>query len=257
MNLLAFDIGNTNIVVGYFADQKLEQVIRIKTDSSRTADEYSFLMRGILSYKLDRSLKIDSAIISSVVPPITPEIVSLVRNEYKIDPLVVDSTTDLGIGIGTEDPRAVGADRIVNSVACVELYGTPGLVIDFGTATTFDVISSDKRYVGGIIAPGVGISLDALVQRTAKLPRIEIAWPKRIVGTSTVTAMQSGAVAGYGCMIEGLIRKLKEECGDFKVVVATGGLGAMFAEKCNGISLYDEQLTLKGLQIIAVRNLAR
>ncbi|MCB0334008.1 MAG: type III pantothenate kinase, partial [Bdellovibrionales bacterium] len=193
-------------------------------------------------------------IISSVVPPITPDLVRLCKGALGLEPLLVGPGIKTGLSIRTEDPSAVGADRVVNAVAARTLYGAPALVIDFGTATSFDVVSSEGAYEGGIIAPGVKISLDALVEHTAKLPRIELSWPEQVVGKGTVRAMRSGAVLGYSCLVDGLITKIEEEVGPIEHIIATGGIGRLFAEHSSRISQYEPHLTLQGLRILAEMN---
>jgi len=252
--LLAFDIGNTNIVVGCFDKDKLLFEWRLKTDLERTVDEYSAILSSLLAQDIGRDVVFDSAIISSVVPPMTSDIVRVVKSTFKVSPLIVGPGVKTGLQIKTVDPSVVGADRVVNAVAVRALYGTPALVIDFGTATSFDVVSESGSYEGGIIAPGVKISIDALVERTAKLPRIEIAWPDSVLGKTTVRAMQSGSVIGYACMVDGLVAELEREVGKFKFIVATGGIGKLFSEHCKLIQHFEPNLTLQGLRILAEIN---
>lgn len=252
--LLAVDIGNTNIVIGCFDGDSLRAVMRVKTDTDRTLDEYEALFFSLLHSKFGEVPSFTKAIVSSVVPPITSVITHLLRAIVQIEPLIVGPGIKTGLAIRTQDPSAVGADRIVNSIAAKTLYGTPALVIDFGTATSFDVVNKSGDYNGGIIAPGVQVALDALVKNTAKLPRIELTWPEKIVGTSTVTAMQSGAVPAYLCMVEGLIEKIGAEVGAPKCVIATGGLGKIFHEHSKLITAYEPDLTLRGLKIITEMN---
>lgn len=252
--LLTFDIGNTNIVVGGFKDSALLFEFRLKTDPQRTVDEYAALLDMLLRQKIGEKLSFSGAVICSVVPPVTPEIARLIEERYAIKPLVIGPGTKTGISIKLAEPAAVGADRVVNAVAAKELFGTPALVVDFGTATSFDLVSVAGNYEGGIIAPGVLTALDALVRNTAKLPRIELAWPKSFIGKNTVQAMQVGAVSGYLAMVDGLIDGIVSEVGPIPHIVATGGLGKLFTEHSRRIKHYDPHLTLRGMVRIAALN---
>ncbi len=252
--LLAFDIGNTNIVVGCFDGDRLISECRMRTDSGRTADEYGVILLSLLQKRLGADFKCSAAIISSVVPPLTPRIFEFVTSEFDVQPLIVGPGMKTGISIKTTDPAAVGADRIVNAVAVKKFYGLPALAVDFGTATSIDYVDAQSNYLGGVIAPGLEVSLDALVSRTAKLPRIEIAFPKTVVGRNTVSAMQSGTVLGYQCMVEGLIDRIIEEVGPVSCIVATGGLGRTVSGRLRRPTIYDPHLTLKGLQYLSVMN---
>jgi type III pantothenate kinase len=252
--LLTFDIGNTNIVVGCFQGDKLLFELRLRTESGRTIDEYQAVLATLLQQKLGATYGFKACIISSVVPPVTGDIVRLVREMLKLEPLMVGPGIKTGLQIKISEPSAVGSDRIVNSVAARELFGCPAVVVDFGTATSFDVISAEGNYEGGIIAPGINIALEALVKRTAKLPRIDLTWPKSVVGKSTVGAMQSGVLVGYVCMVDGLVDAVEKEIGEFKHVLATGGLGRVVSEHSQRIKTYDPHLTLKGLRVLAGLN---
>lgn len=252
--LIAFDIGNTNIVVGCFDKHELLLEIRLKTDLGRTIDEYAASLLPLLERRFGAKRKFGSAIVSSVVPPLTPDIVRLVNANLGLDPLIVGPGIKTGLPIKINDPASVGSDRVVNAVAAKELFGVPALVVDFGTATSFDYVSKEGAYEGGIIAPGVKIALDSLVKNTARLPHIELSFPKRVIGTSTVSAMQSGCILGYVCLVDGLIEKLLEESGPIQHVIATGGTGKLISENSARIKHYDPHLTLKGLRIIADLN---
>ncbi len=254
--LLAFDIGNTNIVVGCFNAEKLLFEIRLKNDAGRTVDEYRAVLGPLFAQHLGEGYKFSQCVISSVVPPVTPDIVRLTQEMLGVPALVVGPGVKTGLAVKVHEPSSVGSDRVVNAVAAKHLFGCPALVIDFGTATSFDLLSAEGNYEGGVIAPGVGISLDSLVRNTAKLPRIELAWPKSTVGKSTVGAMQSGAVLGYLCLVDGLVNKIIEEVGPIQHIIATGGLGKLFSEHSSTIKHYDAHLTLKGLRIIAELNQA-
>lgn len=252
--ILVVDIGNTNVVVGVFQGVSLLFSFRMATDVRRTRDEYESMLLAILRERVGDTLSIRRTIVSSVVPPITERFVSILKSLVSEEPVVVGPGVRTGLHVKTKNPAAVGADRIVNGVAAKALFGVPALVIDFGTATSFDVIDADSSYCGGAIAAGLEISLDALVSRTAKLPKIEIEWPSSAVGTDTVEAMQVGTVLGYHCLVEGLITHMIRQHGEFKHIIATGGLGRIFAEKSEQISRYEPDLTLQGLRILAEQN---
>lgn len=252
--LLAFDIGNTNIVVGCFKDEKLLFEFRLKTEAGRTIDEYEAILFSLFDRKLGAGYSISRCIISSVVPPVTPDVVALVQRVLKIEPLVIGPGIKTGISVKTTEPSAVGADRIVNSVAGRDLFGTPLLVVDFGTATSFDYVNSNGEYEGGVIAPGLNVALDSLVRHTAKLPRIELSWPKTVIGRNTVGAMQSGAVIGYVAMVDGLIERIQAEVGPIPHLVATGGLGSLVTKHSARLKKYEPHLTLHGMRIIADLN---
>lgn len=249
--LLTIDIGNTNIVVGCFQGAELAFNVRLKTDTDRTVDEYEALLASVLERRDKKLPKIRQAVICSVVPPLTSVFVELIQERLNVDPIVVGPGTKTGMPIKIQEPAAVGADRVVNALAAKEYYGVPAVVIDFGTATSFDYVSAEGNYEGGIIVPGVLTSLNALVKGTAKLPRIELAWPKTVVGKSTVHAMQVGAAVGYMCLVDGLIQKLKSEVGKIDHIIATGGLGELFCSHSTLIQSFDPHLTLKGMLVVA------
>lgn len=251
---IAVDIGNTNVTVGIFDDKDLTSSFAIRTDALATEDNYYAVLAPIFEREGVPFSSITSAAISSVVPQLTNLFENLISRFSKVEPLVIGPGIKTGVAVKTANPSAVGADRIVNAVAVKEFYGTPALVVDFGTATTFDYVDASGAYCGGVIAPGVGISLDALVTRTAKLPRIELSWPEKVLGNDTVPAMRSGVVVGYHALVEGLIKKIDAEVGPIKTVVATGGLGRLFSQKTDLINKYDEHLTLKGLHLIYKMN---
>lgn len=247
--LLALDIGNTNIVAGVFDGEQLLAEKRIETHPVRT-DYGTELEHELSAYGANFS----GCIIASVVPGTTPALVDWLEREHALKPLLVDHTTCTGIRLATEQPQAVGADRIVNVVALSRLYGVPGMAVDFGTATTFDLVDREAVFHGGIIAPGIGICRDALANRTAKLPLIDLTWPRSVLGNDTVSSMQSGLVLGQVCMVDGLIERIVAEIGEIPHIVATGGLGALIASKSTHIKIYDPQLTIKGLRLIAELN---
>lgn len=254
MKLLTIDAGNTNTVFGFFDGEDLKSSYRLKTEAGRTVDQYYSFLAPLLERDLMREVGFEAAIISSVVPQVNYALTKLVEQCFNLTPLMIGPGVKTGVSIKTKNPTAVGADRIVNAVAAKEFYGLPALVIDFGTATSFDYISADSSYSGGVIAPGLETSLDALVSKAAKLPRIDLKWPEKAVGDDTVSAMQSGAVLGYCCMVDGMIEKIREEKGEIKQVIATGGVGKLVAKNSKYIEIYDRLLTLKGLKIIAELN---
>ncbi len=247
--ILTIDIGNTNIVIGCFLRGELEASFRIKTELGRTGDEYAVIIGALLRQRLPK-FNCDAAIVSSVVPLVTPNICYMVEQEFGVKPFQIDIDCKTGVTWNIEVPSSMGADRIVDVVAAKYLYGLPALVIDFGTATTFDYIDADSVYQGGLIAAGLGITLDALVGKTAKLPSIELNSPESIVAKNTVTAMQAGIVTGYECAIDGLIAKTLAEVGEVKHIILTGGLGKVMLDKLSEKypnACYDPDLTLKGI----------
>lgn len=252
--LLAFDIGNTNIVVGGFDKDKLVFEFRLRSDARRTVDEYSAILHSLFSRELGEKYLFRGAVVSSVVPPLTSDIVKALKLNFSLDPIIVGPGIKTGVALKVSEPLGVGADRVVNSLAVRELYSAQSLVVDFGTATTFDYVNSQGEYEGGVIAPGLTVSLESLVSHTAKLPRIELLWPKAVVGKNTVNAMQSGMLVGYVCMVDGLIDRIEKEVGVLKTVVATGGLGEIITEHSSKIKVYDPTLTLKGIRLIAGMN---
>jgi len=253
--LLAIDSGNTNIVFGVHDGAEWRGVWRSSTKGEKTADELAVWMMQLFELKgLDRNV-VDAAIIANVVPSTDFSLRSLCRDHFGIQPLVIgDPDIQLGIELLTEEPEEAGADRIVNSIGAFVSYGGPLIVIDFGTATTFDVIDTDGNYCGGVIAPSAAHSVDALHQAAARLPRVDVRRPPKVIGTTTVTAMQSGVYWGYVGLIEGLVRRIRQERGVDMKVVATGGLAQLFAEATERIDILDKDITLRGLQEIYRRN---
>lgn len=254
--LLAIDAGNTNIVFAVFDDEELKGEWRASTQTDRTADELGvWLMQLMTTVGLTRA-DVSSAIIASVVPAMVFSLKTLCRRYFSCDPLVVgDEGVELGIEVLLDRPEEVGADRLVNAVAAHKCYQGPMIVIDFGTATTFDVIDAEGNYCGGAIAPGINLSLEALHMAAAKLPRVAIGRPRTVIGKATVPAMQSGIFWGYVGLIEGLVRRMEEEFGDKMLVLATGGLAPLFAEATPIINRLDADLTLRGLLEINRRNM--
>lgn len=255
--LLAIDVGNTNIVLGVFERTELIRSWRLQTLRERTSDELGLLVKGLFdNFKIDRS-RVTGSIVGSVVPPLTGTVFAMVAQYFNHAPLVVDPARNTGMPILYENPAEVGADRIVNAIAAYEQYGASGLpiiVCDFGTATTLDAVSAKGEYLGGAICPGVTISADALFQRAARLPRIEVRKPATVVGTTTVGAMESGLFYGYVGMVEGLVRRMTDELGGAATVVATGGLAVVIAPETPLIQHVDIELTLQGLRIVWERN---
>jgi len=252
--LLAVDIGNTNTVFGIFQEQKLIEDWKIKTERDRTSDEYALTLINLLDSSGIEKQEIKAFIISSVVPPLTPVFQNLSQKLFQIRPLVVGPGLRTGMPILYENPLEVGADRIVVAVAAFERYGGPCVVVDFGTATTFDAVSSQGEYLGGAIAPGIQISAEALFLKTAKLPRIEIKKPKKAIGRSTVSSMQSGLFFGYIGLISNIIEKIKRELGGQPKVISTGGFAAQISHEIKSIDVNEPHLTLEGLRIIYERN---
>jgi type III pantothenate kinase len=249
--LLAIDVGNTNIVIGVFRGETLIHSWRLATIRERTSDELGILLSDLCDRNEIRHSDISGIVIASVVPPLTGTLVAMVTQYFGRVPLIFEPAVNGGIPILIDNPAEVGADRVVNSIAAFATYGKglPIIVIDFGTATTFDAVSAKGEYLGGVICPGPQLSADALVQRTARLPRIDVRKPPRVIGTNTVGAMQSGTFWGYVDMVEGLVRRMKAELGGAAIVVATGGLASIVAPESKTIEHVDPELTLRGLRL--------
>lgn len=254
--LLVVDVGNTNTVLGVFEGETLLHAWRIYTDRERTSDEYGVLIRSLYEGSHLSGREVTGVVLSSVVPPLTPILVEFCRRYFECSPLVVGPGTRTGVSIKTDNPREVGADRIVNAVAAHEKYRTACIVVDLGTATTFDFVSEKGDYMGGVIAPGVSISAEALYARASKLPRVEIARPPHVVGKNTVAAMQAGIFYGYVGLVEGIVERMKRELRCDPLVVATGGLARAIAAETPKIQIIDENLTLEGLRIIYEKNVS-
>jgi type III pantothenate kinase len=254
--LLTIDAGNTNTVLGVHDGAELRAHWRLTTRREQTADEYGILVRNLFTASGIDPAGIGGVALASVVPPLTSVLVVLARQYLGQDPLVVEPGVKTGMPILYDPPGDVGADRIVNGVAALAAYGGPAIVVDFGTATTFDVITRMGEYLGGVICPGVGISADALFQRAARLPRVDIRNPGRVIGRSTVGSIQAGLYFGYAAMVEGIIARIRAELQEPARVVATGGLAETLATDIPSIEAVDPVLTLTGLRLIWERNRA-
>ena len=249
--LLAIDIGNTNITLGLYRDAELLQAWRLATMHDRMPDEYGLQLLGLLELSGLNRDDLKAVALASVVPPLTSNFQQVCRSYLDIDPFVVDAGVKTGLQIRYEDPKnALGADRVVDAVAVLHFHGGPACVVDFGTATTFDAISVDGEYLGGAITPGVGISADALFQRTSKLPRVDIARPPSVIGRNTVHAIQSGLLYGYVSLVEGMVERFRAELGQEMKVIGTGGLAPLIAEETKAIEILAPWLTLDGLRLV-------
>jgi type III pantothenate kinase len=255
--ILVVDVGNTNIVLGLYEGETLRYHWRIATNRSSTVDEYGMLVYSLFQHAGVRVDDVEGIMVSSVVPPVNATLEQMCRKYVRRAPSFVGPGIKTGLNIRYENPREVGADRIVNAVAGIQRYGGPLIVVDFGTATTFCYIDEKGDYIGGAIAPGIGISTEALYQRAAKLPRIELARPRSTVGRTTVASMQSGIIFGFAGQVDGIVERIREEFGTRPRVVATGGLAEMIAGESKTIDTIDPLLTLEGLRLIYERNRAK
>lgn len=255
--LLAIDVGNTNIVLGVFDGPALVHSWRLATLRERTADEIGVLVTQFFEHQRLHVSAIDAIALASVVPPLTGTLVSMGQRYFGVAPLVIDATVDTGMPVLYDNPAEVGADRIVNGVAAYEAFGRADrrrvIVVDFGTATTLDAISAAGEYLGGVICPGIQISADALFQRAAKLPRVDVRKPTTVIGRTTIGSMQSGLFFGYVDMVEGLVRRVRRELGEPAFCVATGGMAEIIAPDTTVIEHVEPDLTLQGLRLIWVR----
>ena len=248
--ILVFDVGNSNIVAGVLKEGKLINHWRLRTDNMRTSDEYGMHMMSLFKYHHLDMADIKAVVISSVVPSLNIELEGMSETYFHCKPLVVGPGVKTGLALKYENPREVGADRVVNAVAAYHKYGGPLIIVDFGTATTFCVVNAKGEYLGGAIAPGIRISTDALVARAAKLPRVELVKPRSIIGRNTVASMQSGIMYGFVGQVEGIITRMKKEIEGEPKVIATGGLAQTIAQETHTIDVVDDYLTLDGLRII-------
>jgi type III pantothenate kinase len=251
-NLLVVDLGNTNLVLGVYRDDELVSSWRLATARERTADEYGILARQLVGDALHQSL--EGAIVASVVPPLNGAMTFMVQKYFGVEPMFVEPGVKTGIAIHVDNPLEVGADRIVNCAAAHQAYGGPTVIVDFGTATTFDVVTANAEFIGGVIAPGLNISAEALFARAARLPRVDIKRPDNVIGTNTVINMQSGIYYGYLGLVDGILARIRREVPNLKRVIATGGLATLFADESEHIDEVDSELTMKGLKLIYDRN---
>jgi len=254
--LLVIDIGNTNTSLGVYDGDKLVAHWRLTTARARTVDEWGVHARNLFALAGQDCKSIDAIAIASVVPPLNFTLKQMAERYFDLTPLFIDDTVDTGLTILYEPPSDVGADRIVDAVAAIHKHGAPCIVVDFGTATTFDAINSRGEYLGGVITPGISISSDALFQRAAKLPRVEIKRPENVIGSTTVEAMQSGLYHGYAGLVDGILRKMIDELGGAPKVIATGGLAPLIAKGSQFIQEVDETLTLEGMRLVYERQKA-
>src|SRR5437870_7614898 len=248
--LLVIAIGNTNTSLGVFDGENLVAHWRLTTARARTVDEWGVHTRNLFALAGLDFKSIDAIAIASVVPPVNFTLKRMAEDYFHLTPLFIDHTIDTGVPILYQPPSDVGADRIVDAVAAIHKYGAPCIIVDFGTATTFNAINEEGEYLGGVITPGIMISSDALFERTAKLPRVDIKRPGRVIGSSTVTAMQSGLYHGYVGLVDGVLRKMIEELDGSPRVIATGGLAPLIATGSELMELGDETLTLDGMRLV-------
>lgn len=248
--LLAIDIGNSNITLGLYEGETLGPRWRLATVHERMPDEYGLQLIGLLNHVGLKPSVVTASAIASVVPPLTGTWVQVCKNYLKIDPLVIDAGVKTGVRVRIDDPKQAGADRIVDAAAAHKLYGGPACIVDFGTGTTFDALSETGDYLGGAIAPGIGIAADALFQRASKLPRVDLVRPPFAIGKNTVHSMQSGLLFGYVGLVEGMVARFRKELGPNMKVIGTGGLAELIAKETEVIQIIAPWLTLDGLRIV-------
>lgn len=255
--ILVIDVGNTNIVFGVYQEDKLVGSWRLASELSKTSDEYGLAFKNILAYNGINSEDINGAVISSVVPKLLHTIPKVCQNYFGVDPVIVGVGTKTGINIKYDNPHEVGSDRIVNSLAAHTVYGGPAIIVDLGTAISFDVIDERGSYLGGAISPGIESASNSLFMKASRLPKVELEIPKKVIGKTTLESLQSGIVLGYICLIDGLIERMAEELG-YEIedlnIIATGGFTRLILENSKHIQHIDNDLTLKGLKIIYDKN---
>lgn len=248
--LLAIDIGNTNVVIGVFDREKLAANWRVGTNSQITSDEYAMIFKDLFNFGGLEFKQVRGVIISTVVPPILPVMTEMSKKYFHLDPMIVTHEIKTGITIQYDNPKELGADRIVNAAAAYRFYGGPLIIVDFGTATTFCAVTKEGAYLGGAITPGLKISAEALFQRASKLPRFEFVKPPHVIGGDTISAMQAGIIYGYAGLVDGIVRRMKKELSPAARVVATGGLSELIAPETETIEEIRPQLTLEGLRLL-------
>jgi len=248
--LLAIDIGNTNVVLGVFDKEKLVENWRVGTNAQITPDEYAMIFKDLFGFAGLEFKQVTGVIISTVVPPLLPVMVEMSKKYFRLEPMVVTHEIKAGITIRYDNPKEIGADRIVNAAAAYKFYGGPVIIVDFGTATTFCAVTKKGEYLGGAITPGVKISAEALFQRASKLPRVELAKPAKVIGADTVSAMQAGIIYGYAGLVDGIVERMKKELSPDARVVATGGLAELISSETRTIQEIKPLLTLEGLRLL-------
>ena len=248
--LLVVDIGNTNIVWGVYDDRALSAHWRIATDVKKTSDEYGILFSSLLSAAGTPAQRLTGAIISSVVPALTGTVEKMLEQYFHLSPLVVNSDTNTGLSICYDNPKEIGSDRLVNAAAAYDKYHSDLIIVDFGTATTFCAVTAKGQYLGGVIAPGLGISAEALFTRAAKLAKVELIRPKTVIGTDTAGSIQSGLLFGYAGLVDTVVRRMEQELGRTAYVIGTGGLSSILAAETTSIQKLEPFLTLEGLELL-------
>ena len=248
--LLAIDIGNTNVVLGVFDKEKLVENWRVGTNTRITPDEYAMIFKDLFGFAGLAFNQIQGVIISAVVPPLLPVMMEMSRKYFRIEPMVVTHELKTGVTIRSDNPKEVGADRIVNAAAAYKLYGGPIIIVDFGTATTFCAVTKNGEYLGGAICPGVKISAEALFQQASRLPRVELVRPPSVIGSDTISAMQAGIIYGYAGLVDGIVERMKKELSSDTRVVATGGLAELVSPETKTIQEIKPHPTLEGLRLL-------